>query len=98
VYYFKKPYEEAFIHTVASLPGAGFQVNEYDTSEGRIFCKHSNGKDMFVLVVPIDEKQTLVRITPIDGVYNFSHTLVTSVINGINKQLAEETGITIALN
>jgi len=60
---------------------------EYDSTRGQIKARLASGRELFVLVLPSDEKMTHIRITPADGRYDISVELVNNIFRAIGRNL-----------
>ena len=84
---FNYGYSKTFRLTMATLTQFDITPLFYDSSKGQIRAKFKSGKEIFILLLPSQEKLTHVRITPADGHYDFSKDLISNIFKNIDRNL-----------
>jgi len=84
---FNYEYHKTLRSTMATLTQLKIKPMSYDSSKGQIRAELNSGKEIFILLLPSQEKLTHVRITPADGRYNISRELVSDIFRDIKRNL-----------
>ena len=84
---FNASYSSTFVATLYSLAESKVEIISFNSLEGKIYAKLYK-KDLYVLVNPINNKTTSVRITPADGVYNIPDTLIKVFFSNLINELS----------
>ncbi len=58
-------------------------INSYDSSNGQIYTKLPNDRELLVLVVPITQTSCKIRITPTNGVYDIDEDQISEIFKNI---------------
>ena len=85
--HFDYEYSKTLGSTMATLAQFDIKPLCYDSSKGQIRAKLNSGKEIFILLLPSQEKLTHVRITPADGNYDLSKGLIKDIFKNINRNL-----------
>ena len=84
---FNYSYPKTFRSTLTTLMQFNIKPVSYDSSKGEIKAKLATGKEIFILLLPSQEKLTHVRITPADGRYDISRELISQIFQTIERNL-----------
>ena len=84
---YENSYSDTLKSTIIALSSMGITPDSYNTEKGQIIAKLPSGKEIFILVVPFNERQTCVRITPIDGNYNMPMIMINEIFSNIKDDL-----------
>lgn len=84
---FSYEYSKTLRSTMATLTQFNIKPVCYDSSRGQIKAELKTGKELFIILLPSQEKLTHVRITPADGRYNISKELVNDIFKNIERNL-----------
>lgn len=82
-------YENTMKSTIISLAAMGISPDSYNTDKGQILAKLPSGQGIFILLVPLGDNSTTVRITPTDGNYNIPLNTVNAIFSDINSNLTD---------
>ncbi|OGI01162.1 MAG: hypothetical protein A2Y25_09020 [Candidatus Melainabacteria bacterium GWF2_37_15] len=80
-------YKRTFSSTLNTLVQLNITPVDYDSGRGQIRARLSSGKELFIFLLPSQEKLTHVRITPADGRYNVPPEMINELFQGIGKNL-----------
>lgn len=84
---YKYDYASTFKSTLNVLFQLDITPTEYDTNSGQIKARLASGKEIFILLLPSQEKLTHVRITPADGHYNIPVEVIYSIFKSLDRSL-----------
>ncbi len=84
---FEYDYANTFKSTLNTLLLFDIVPSEYDSTRGQIKARLASGRELFILILPSDEKMTHIRITPADGRYDISLELVNNIFRAIDRSL-----------
>ncbi len=84
---FSYDYSKTLRSTMAALTQFNIKPLCYDSSKGQITARLNSGRELFILLLPSQEKLTHVRITPADGRYNLSRELIDNIFKNIERNL-----------
>jgi hypothetical protein len=89
---FQYDYSSTMDSAVASLVENNVDILFYDTEKGQIQARLQSGKEIFILLLPFQDRLTYVRITPCDGDYNFSKDSIDELFRAMQRNLAGQNG------
>jgi|GEM_PF-2892462 len=84
---FNASYSNTFTSTLYALSSSNAEILSFNSLEGKIYARLYNRKDLYILVHTVNDRNTSVRITPTDGVYNIPNSLVKEVFTDIKREL-----------
>ncbi len=78
--------EDLFIYTLAALEANNFSIGEIQSHGGYITFKAAN-KNFLAIVSEVDSKNSMLKITPSNGVYHFAPGIVYKVFEYITLKM-----------
>ncbi|MDD3014183.1 MAG: hypothetical protein PHC34_10820 [Candidatus Gastranaerophilales bacterium] len=84
---FNDSYSNTFTSTLYALSESKVEILSFNSKEGKIYARLYNKKNLYVLVHPVNDNNTSVRITPTDGVYNISDIVIKEIFKDIKADL-----------
>lgn len=78
--------EDLLVYTLAALEANNFNIGEIQSRGGYITFKAAN-KDFLAVVSEIDSKNSMLKITPANGVYHFAPGIVYKVFEYITIKM-----------
>lgn len=80
-------YASTFKSTLNTLFQSDITLVAYDSNSGQIKARLKSGRELFILLLPSQDKLTHVRITPADGRYDLPMDIVNGIFKGIGRSL-----------
>lgn len=86
--YYSYSYADTFTSALSALSTNNIAISSFNSSKGQVKAKVYN-KELFILVAAVKNNETLVRITPTDGIYNISPDIVNNIFQNIKLELTK---------
>lgn len=81
-------YSETLLSTLATIADLKvIELDSYNSAKGEIKAKLVNGKRLYIVIFPSNDKLTYVRVTPADGVYDIPDKFLDNFFRNLNLEL-----------
>lgn len=87
---YDRDYSKVFISTLSAVSRMKLGISSFNSSKGEIMAKLLNNKELFIVVYSSDEKNTLVRITPANGIYDFDEDIAAEIFKNIKIEITRK--------
>ena len=87
---YDKDYSKVFISTLAAVSKMKLGISTFNSSRGEIRAKLQNSKELFIVIHPSDDKNTQVRITPANGIYDIDEDIAREIFKNIKMEIARK--------
>ncbi len=84
---FDASYMEVYINTIAVLSDLDTNILSFNSEKGHIVARLSEEKEVFIIILPVNQKLTYIRVTPSNGEYDLSQDFVNSFFAQIQSKL-----------
>ncbi len=87
---FDASYMEVYINTIAVLSDLNTKVLSFNSEKGHINARLSEDKEVFIIILPVNQKLTYIRVTPSNGEYDLSQEFVSSFFTKVQSKLKKQ--------
>ncbi len=83
-------YMEVYVNTIATLTDLDTKILSFNSEKGHINARISGDKEVFIIILPVNQKLTYIRVTPANGEYDLSQKFLSNFFTKIQSKLKKQ--------
>lgn len=81
--YYEYSYDKTLAGLLSALSKNNFNIDSFNSKYGEVICNYYGKKQFYAIIRPSGSDKMLVRITPVNGNYNFPKELISKVFKSM---------------